>query len=513
MANNNGVFPELVLDIGPSTTRPTGATSTSPLGSLVENTLRAVLGWRPRPNDPKGFVAALNQSFTLSELQGHTEFTWTPHSYAIQADMGAVTGAQASIYARAKAALDQSVPLLEGLFPLRSDDDEEDVEAIRAIVISKFTQLVNELGTVGGPRIPRVDDYFVTLLGEGKPTNPVAVAGLFGQLRDEFGLARELVNTIDEEQNLTNYLIVVDHVIALERSWATQKDFFNHEGRDVFLGTQLVELSRALGVVAESVQELYFVMDSVFLGAAERQTVRLQLGLTIDELFSWVERFASEEAPLLIREGGKDGVIALRSTANRLLGLIKKALDEASDTLPPNLQRGFHHPRTVTALGEVVEHMARVVKLIDQLRREPAPRPQAIDPTTGTVGETVWLDIFGEDFQATPRVLLERTPAKGQKQQLPSQEVFFISPTKVEAKFVLSSNQPNIDLTGLWNVVVRNPDGQSDSLDKVFTINQVAPRNVNRESVVDGLPATKPTASRSAKTKPDAVDPTSAESV
>ena len=82
----------------------------------------------------------------------------------------------------------------------------------------------------------------------------------------------------------------------MRRSWHNLRHFFDHKHSDVFLGTQLVLLSRALGVVAELVQELYFVMDSVFLGAAERQTVRLRTGLTIAELFGWVERFATEEA-------------------------------------------------------------------------------------------------------------------------------------------------------------------------------------------------------------------------
>ena len=44
----------------------------------------------------------------------------------MQADLGAVTGAQASIYSRAKVALYQSLPLLEGLTSLRVDILPED---------------------------------------------------------------------------------------------------------------------------------------------------------------------------------------------------------------------------------------------------------------------------------------------------------------------------------------------------------------------------------------------------
>jgi hypothetical protein len=379
MAENNGVFPELVIDMGSSGTRSSGSAKSSPLAQQVENALREVLAWRPRAGDTKGFVAALNQAFSAQEVEGRTDYTWTPRSYSVQADMGAVTGAQASIYARARAALDQSVPLLEGLTPLRPDNDEENLDAIRSIVISQFTELVSEFGQVGGPRVDRCSVYFDSLLGRetkktGRKTvfiepnedDPEHVDGLFGQLRDAFSLKRKFVNTIDEEQNLTNYLIVVDHVIALRRSWQNLERFFDHTRKDVFLGTQLVLLSRALGVVAESVQQLYFVMDSVFLGAAERQTVRLNNKLTIAELFDWVERFATEEALRMIRDGGKAGVNAFQSTVEELHSLIQGALAVSTDTGKP-LQSGFHHPRTQSALKEVSQHIGQVLVLTQQL--------------------------------------------------------------------------------------------------------------------------------------------------
>ena len=44
-----------------------------------------------------------------------------------------------------------------------------------------------------------------------------------------------------------------------------------------FLGTRLVLLSRQLEVISETVTETYLPLDSVFFGAAERQTVLRQL--------------------------------------------------------------------------------------------------------------------------------------------------------------------------------------------------------------------------------------------
>ncbi len=259
------------------------APSSSDLGQTVQSALREVLNWRPSgyQGDAKGFVAALNQSFALRQIEGHTEFTWTPRSYAaVQTGLGALTGAQASIFTRAQVARDQALPLLDGLYPLRSDADDQDVAAIRAIVRSGWTELVNELGIEGGPRVLRVDDLFRQLTGSlGSVINPdpEQVGGQLGQLASLFGLSRSRVNTIDEEQNLTNFLIVADYTLGLLQSWLTQRRFFTRgSGSEPFLGTQLVLVERSLAVVAESVQEVYRAMDSVFLGREERQVVELR---------------------------------------------------------------------------------------------------------------------------------------------------------------------------------------------------------------------------------------------
>ena len=237
----------------------------------MDLTLREILRLRPRDNDPRSFLASLGQAFEIKRVEGHTEWMWRPRTYAAEADLGAITGAQASIYWRARAALDQSLPLLDGLEPLRSDFDMEDIEAVRSIVRSGLTELVYELGIEGGPRLARVNGYFSDLLGaeftqlpggsQQNPKildNPEDVGGQLGSVRDVFGLLGAQVNTVDEEQNLTNFLILVDLVNSLWLTWRSQQKAFDHSaGGRSFLGTQLVLLSRNLSVVAESVDELY----------------------------------------------------------------------------------------------------------------------------------------------------------------------------------------------------------------------------------------------------------------
>src|SRR5215510_10692923 len=383
---------------------------TSQLGQIVDGALREVLGWRPRATDAQGFVAALNQSFSVKEVQGHIEWKWTPRSYAVAAELGAVTGAQASIYSRAKAMLDQSLPLLEGLHPLNAAFDVEDVEAIRAIVKSSLTELVAELGREGGPRVARVDELFFQLFATDDVDDlddTEDLDGQFGLLRIRFGLERKFVNTIDEEQNLTNYLIVADNAISLRFTWDQQKKFFDLDATDVFLGTQSVQLSRALAVVAESVEETYFVMDSVFLGSAERQVLELHFdgsdlpAIFLGDLLSWVEMFATDEGPRLIRDGGKDGVIeAFSKTADKLFRLVdatKTLSDQGGEGLPAS----FRTARVTRALGELADQLENVSDLAEQIRREPQSQPVVflVNPPDTEAKEVVSLTVLGGGFQ------------------------------------------------------------------------------------------------------------------
>ncbi len=344
------------------------------LGQSVWSTINSVLGWKRRglKTDGKAFLSALNQAFTLKEVEGHTEFSWTPRTYAVQPDMGAVTGAQASIFTRAKVALEQSLPLLEGLTPLNADADSENNDATRAIVRSGLTELVNELGIEGGPRVPRVDSLFRQLLGNAPSSNPEQVQGQLGQLAARFGLRRDQVNTIEEEQNLTNFLIVVEYMLSLFQSWTNQRDVFSRTGgTEPFLGTQLVHVSRSLAVVSESVQEVYAALDSVFIGPAERQVLELnypapQPSLFLAELLSWVDEAASEEGPRLIREGGKAGVVAFTDTLLQLVQLVRGAL--IPPQLPNQLPAGYRTARVQRALQELASHLDETHQLASQIQ-------------------------------------------------------------------------------------------------------------------------------------------------
>jgi len=224
------------------------------VGQIALKAVTDVLGWKANAADPKGFVGALTQSFTLTEIEGHVQSSWTPRTYAVQTDLGGgITGAQASLYMRAKDALDQSLSLLDGLYPLDPEADPEYVKALREMARSQMTEIVRELGTVGLPSILRINTYFDILLGQHDPTvvfDPDQIRGTLGDVRNTYGIkfrGNEFNNSVEDEQDITNFRVISDYMTSLLQSWIANRDFFLLGTSDpAFFGTQLVLISAAI---------------------------------------------------------------------------------------------------------------------------------------------------------------------------------------------------------------------------------------------------------------------------
>jgi hypothetical protein len=364
------------------------APSQAPLGQIASKAIADVLGWKLKPGDSKGFIGALTQSFTLTDVEGHVNAKWRPRTYAVQSDLsGGITGAQASIYSRAKDFLDSSLPLLDGLYTLDVEADPGNVKALREVLRSQMTELVNELGVLGGPRVPRINQYFTQLLGLSSITSittvisdPDNIGGSLGQFRDLLGLerSRDLVNRVEDEQNQTNYRLISDSLTSIAQTWINNFDSFRRSAAGTvstpFFGTQLVLLSRQLSVISEAVDEVRFAMDSVFIGPSERQTLLLKFTdtalspLFIEELLSWVQSFSMEEGPALIETAGKLGVgYGFLSSAQTLLEYVKGAasLSAASNPLPP----GFFTARVQRSWRDLLAQLLELVSLARPVSR------------------------------------------------------------------------------------------------------------------------------------------------
>jgi hypothetical protein len=352
------VFPLLTADSAGQ--RAAAGVGGGDQGPVVTAVLREVLGWRPRATDTKAFTAALAASFRLTEVEGHVETRYVPRGFAIQADLGAVSGGQASLYARARAGYDQIGRLLDGLVPLRPDADADDCAAFRLLVRHGVSRAVEELGNPGGPRRPVVDSAFTVLAGAfpGTARSRTAddVPGQLGALRDRFGLVDANVNTVDDESVRTAFWTLVDLILDIRRAWEEWKTQLAGGTGSGFLGTDLVVISRLMAAAAEQVDELEAVLDSVLVTAAERQTLRLNGDptLTLDGLLCWLRRFLTEDGPMYARDSGRDGMrTAFAPTAQQLALAVQQSLVTPIGALGQNLHRG-HIAETDGNPGPVV---------------------------------------------------------------------------------------------------------------------------------------------------------------
>ena len=291
----------------------------------IDEQLRTIFRGRI-PSEPAEIVAALNRLFTRKEIEGKTVY-----EYAAQAAVGAgdfsqgQSAAQIGLATRAKNLLDHSRSRLQVIKPRHSGADQEAVQAIRLVLLKELGELTDELGQPGGPRAERIDTLLDTLMGteEGR-------GGLFGLFETEFGLENpDRLNSPDEYDDWVNFQMVRSDWVMLRQSWDQMKEL--QEGDFGLLSSKLI---RELKLAGESIRELEDVLDEVGIEASDREVLLVNADadseLTLSGLLSWIRHLCLNEAPQLIREGGRIGVVALIPTLDKVISLEAALLELGS---------------------------------------------------------------------------------------------------------------------------------------------------------------------------------------
>lgn len=457
---------------------PTTGVSSSQGGSLGQTAALAigdVLGWKVSGTDPKGFVGALTQAFTLTDVEGHVESKWNARTFAVQTDLGGgISGAQASLYTRAKDALDQSLSLLDGLYPLDPEADPEYVRALREMARSQMTEIVREFGAVGLPSILRIDTYFEILLGQHPTRNsspvqfdPDLIGGTLGQLRKTYGIyfrGNPFNNSIEDEQDITNFRVISDYMTSLMQSWIANREFFIvSPNRIAFFGTQLVLISRQLNVIAETVDEVRFALDSVFIGPNERQTLLLKFTdhslppMFLEDVLEEIEKFVEDEGPRLLRDGGK---ISVTNNILPVVRSLKHMVEQAHD--PENkrvLPDGFKTARVRHSLDDLQDQLGELIKLTTQVEQQ-VPLPDyalAISGITanGGDGDDWTFSIYGDGFDPYVAMTVNSTSTL-------EATVNFYSAQRIDV--TVNTSPWGAAEQGSHDITVTNPDGESVTL-------------------------------------------------
>jgi hypothetical protein len=132
-------------------------------------------------------------------------------------------------------------------------------------------------------------------------------------------------------------------------------------------------LSRSLDVVAQAVKDVEFAMDSVFIGASERQTTLLDFtsispesSLFIAELLDWIDRAASVELPAQLQDSGKDAISTVKHVVSDLHRFVHTAIlpNQPAKGLPP----GYRTPRVQRALVLLAGSLRETHRLADQIK-------------------------------------------------------------------------------------------------------------------------------------------------
>ncbi|HXC43062.1 MAG TPA: toll/interleukin-1 receptor domain-containing protein [Candidatus Dormibacteraeota bacterium] len=286
-----------------------------------------------------------------------------------------VTGAQASLYTRAMVAIRESLPLLQGVYSLDLDADQKDVRMVRQTVERDLNNLVEELGHPGQPSYSAVCQRFQSLLGQDISTgssvriesDPNRVTGNLGLLRNVCGLGSgAFVDTIDDEQNVTNFRIVVDYVTSLAWSWINNLNFFGPNPTCASLGTQLYYVSIQLSAIAEALQVLTSALDAASIGPARRRTLMLEnrLGsapVFLEDVLSLVSKFASSEGPRMVHTGSKYVLTtSFLPELSRLIDFLQNAASPANRASLPN---GYGTPQVRVALNELQDELEELLRL------------------------------------------------------------------------------------------------------------------------------------------------------
>lgn len=366
--------------------------------------------------------------------------------------------------------------------------DPEYVKALREMARSQMTEIVTEFGTVGLPSILRIDTYFEILLGQHPTRNftqvefdPDKIKGTLGSLRDTYGIyfrGNPFNNSVEDEQDITNFRVISDYMTSLLQSWIANRQFFIVKPKELaFFGTQLVLISRQLNVIAETVNEVRFVLDSVFIGPNERQTLLLEFTdntlppMFLEDVLVEVENFVTDEGPRLLRDGGK---ISVTNNIQPVVRSLEHMIDQAHD--PENKKRlpdGYNTTRVRHSLDDLQDQLRELLKLTKQVEQSVPPSEDklslsAVNPpavsrakVVRAAQSSITISILGNNFD--PGTVVSITQGAN---ALNISKMDFYSAQRIDVTISLVA----ATLTGKYDVTITNTDGEPAQLSEAITI-------------------------------------------
>jgi hypothetical protein len=391
---------------------------------LVDTALESLLG--AVPESPRDFRTLLGRAFTTVEVDGHTETRYRRPSTGgrMMLDGGGVlTGAQASMVSRADRVRDEIFDNLDPLQPLALTPDPDAVRDVRSLIHTVVDSIVEELSRPGGPTVIRVDRLLAELAGEGAVAVPPVVSadkfgGLLARLAEVFGMDREEISSLADERTFTSFVCILGAVASLCASWATDRAFLDPLSGEPYLGTQLVQIERALAVVGQAVEEARRTFDRAEVEPAERELPRSVIvgGQTvttsIGAVLAWAEEYARRGQDRL-RYGGQDGIDSFVTEATQLARLLKAL---GTGIAPQDGLSGVGSQPvldSLQALHDCIRQSQQLAVLLQRVELTlteaaiyPVARTDSTRASGGGVGPGLVLSLYGTGFRESTSVRL-----------------------------------------------------------------------------------------------------------
>jgi hypothetical protein len=250
-----------------------------------------------------------------------------------------------------------------------------------------------------------------------------------------------------------------------------------------FFGTQLVLISRQFSVIAETVNEVRFALDSVFIGPSERQTLLLQFAdptlpaIFLEDMLREIESF-NDEASRLLQDGGRisvtNNILPVVQSFRRMVGQARR---------PTNLRElpdGFRTVRVRRTLDDLHDQLRELINLVEPVSQDVPPPVQEpeegfavlnVSPNSVAGSQTnLPVTIMGTGFAPGATCSFKATQATAPAISVNATPIF-LSQNLLVAQVSVAVGLTTTRVTFTYDVSVTNPDRtKSDPLAKGFTV-------------------------------------------
>jgi hypothetical protein len=356
--------------------------STNLMERQIDRAMAQVLGRAPG-RGAGGFLSALNGAFPVDSTgqvqfmpsrgvvslyspngNGNTPNLATPTSAGLA---GQISVEQANLYRQASVTGSDALSVLAGLQAFSPEAEADRVEALRALLRSDISALIDEFGRLDEPRPARVRSYLDALVG------PDGHLFRFGQAAYlDRTLGRAAPATIQDESQVAGFELLQSYAATLRTIW----DAYNAKKQEPVKGRPLFSerLSRAsvlLPVIAEGNVNFMSAMDSIGYTENERRSVANSFvtldpdlpDITVNDLNEWIDRFASDEGPRNLSDSGQYGLEFVTDQADTLFIVIGRVLAYVSTTptadlnSSPVIAQALVHERVSWALNDLFNQL------------------------------------------------------------------------------------------------------------------------------------------------------------